>query len=212
MSAHSRPRVKGPLFLTLWAWLSRYSLKTRLFLKANKLPFSLAVSLSLILSSSIPPLLSRKQNGWVGTGMHHLTPAQSTQPEVTETRPPTTGLIVDILRFACTLTAKRCKACSLCYVVCHYSTASQMLICPIWLWVSLPAQTDIIALKIQANKQILKSLTVNMCKIWHKRISQHLRWGRNAKADTLKPQIYTGSMWFECCRKGCLYMWLISIN
>lgn len=62
------------------------SLKTRLFLNWNKQPFSLYLSLSLSfsLSSSIRLLLSRKQNGWVGTGMHHLTPAQSTQPEVTE--------------------------------------------------------------------------------------------------------------------------------
>lgn len=123
------------------------SLNTRFFLEANKQPFSRCLSLSFILSSSIPPLLCRKQNGWVGTGMHHLATAQSTRPEVTEAWPPTTGLIVEILKHACTHSGQwRCRTCLHCQVACHYSA---QLICSLWLWISVQTLkgTDVVIIR-----------------------------------------------------------------
>lgn len=90
LSSSCRADVSSPVLWLKALFFSRcglgciVSLKTRLFLNGNKQPFSHCLALS-------------PYNGWVSTGMHPPTPAQSTQLEVTVARPPTTVLIVEIV-------------------------------------------------------------------------------------------------------------------
>lgn len=125
----SRHHVKGPLFLTLWAWLPCCSLKTRLFLEANKQLFSHCLSLSLSLSH---PAESRTGGSLLECTISPL-PGPPSRPEVTEAWPPATGLIVEILRL---VHAQSNKVESLFTVVYNYPTAGRMLVRPSWLWVS----------------------------------------------------------------------------
>lgn len=97
------PHVKGPLFLTLWVWLPREPSRPDCSWSGTN---SLSLTVFFLPSSSPPsPLvLSRKQErvGRPWNASSH--PAQSTKPEVTEAWPPTTGLIVEILRLTHTHT------------------------------------------------------------------------------------------------------------
>lgn len=94
------PHVKGPLFLTLGLDALLAS-RPVCGWEQNSPSLSFSRSLSVLVFLPLPySVESRKQNEWVGTRMHHLSPARSTQPEVTEAWPPTTGLIVEILRLA----------------------------------------------------------------------------------------------------------------
>ena len=94
-------------------------------------------SLTVSLSLSLPLSLSRPAESRTGGSLQECTisplPSPPSRPEVTEAWPPTTGLIVEILRL---VHAQSNKVESLFTVVYNYPTAGQTLLWPSWLWVS----------------------------------------------------------------------------